>query len=716
MLTICLDEFGYFEVESNDKLKFVGGAVYIGTDYEEEKNRITEFLREECKKAGGQFPYDLHRNHENTNYRLVTRVKQNIASNLQDYLKRSGKYHITCILSSKKERQDYIGLSNLVDNKVASNLYEHMITGVLMNLLFHNIDLDEYHEVNLEIPTRLAVIPIEDDRKIKQFERLGYKSRKIPSSGKEYDIGFYCTDEKTFKTALSSAIVTNRSTRRLFFNNINVQSINYSYVDNTASMAFLYLADFLCSNISYNVNMHKDDYGIEELHKWAKEVTGGNEPFFWAYDDIESVNKSILNNYYNKDFIEMICELHNAEDFKSNYYDYYRNHWFSLIERNSEKAYEINNTDQYISKIDSMLRNDFIDVKMVVAAFDQQWAMMNKNKDSIHPKVFYRAADAGIRIYNHKGDIVKTNGFFKICCEFKDSVDTQEYLDTVNRVAVIDADMFDFEEALNKVRFNLECFDILKRAKSDVAELNDSCSVVSTKLTGRGRALSSIGQYLAFQKDESAYEYFEKAFEEFEEDSSNRSITVSYLLHHAIDAGKLVEYEKYAVEYFGGNIELEQQLDYVLQRKSSFMMYVFVKSLNNLYFDKLGYKLLSTMRTVDYKNIGFDIHSHPWELINKNLGILLYKKGYMKLASRAMEDSMNCIKDRRTTINAINCFTRIQQGFYEDNPKLLKKSIDEFRSWLDKEDRVKPYFIAEFTDSYKETYENLSKKFTYMYI
>jgi hypothetical protein len=238
--------------------------------------------------------------------------------------------------------------------------------------------------------------------------------------------------------------------------------------------------------------------------------------------------------------------------------------------------------------------------------------------------------------------------------------------------------------------------------------------MLSTKLTGRGRALSSVGQYLAFKKDKDAFYYFIEALNEFNGDKGNSNITISYLLHCAIDQNDTEKYEEFSIDYFGGNKDIEKQFEYILKSKNSFLLFVFVKGLNNLYFEKISAKLLESLRTIDYKGKGFETTSHPWELIYKHIGLILYKKQKIKFARRLLENAINCIQYPSTTIVAINYFTKIQQYFYEDNQKMFKRTIEQVKLWVDKEG-LNPYFKECFTDSLHNTYENLQKKFVYMY-
>lgn len=715
MITLCLDEVGHFELEKNDKIKLVGGAVYIGEDYQEERERIKEFLKVECEKAGGVFPKDLHMNHKSDNGQIVKRIKKGISSSIEEYLRKSGKYIIVAMVKSRKDREEYKNISNLIDDSVVSNLYEHMICALLNNVLFSNIFLEHHKEVNLEIPTRLSVIPLEEEKKIKEFKDLGYKklSKSIFYKGKE-SYGFYSTDEKTFKAALSSLI--NSSVRRddTIFNSINIQSINYD--EYNENMAFLYFADYLCSNISFNLDTSKKDFHIENLYKWAKEVTL-NDPFIWGYDDIDILYSKVIGHYYKKDFIEFMEDIYDSKNFQSEFAGFYNKYWFSYILSFKENAFDINKIESYINKLDERLKSDIINQYKVVFIFDALWKLIEKHKEDINEKKYiYRVADVGIRAYNHLGDIKHAEEFFDVCKKLKDQVDIQEYLDTVNRVAVIYADQFNFIKALELAKYNLECLDILKKAKLDMAFLNESTSVESVRLISRGRALSSIAQYLSYMRDEEALKYFEDALKEFTGDEGNSAMTRCFLLHFAIDQKKKELYEQHAMLYFGSFSGLEEQFQYVLNSKNSYALYAFVKALNEFYYDNIPGSFIEDIKTADYKALGFNVEGHPWELIYKYFGILSYRMGNVKSGNKHIEQAINTIVSPSTTIKAINYFTDIENRYIQGDKKGLASAIKRFDAWLNKEEKLKSYFEEVFTENEEKTYENLKKKFTFNYV
>lgn len=128
------------------------------------------------------------------------------------------------MVRSRRERKDFVNTSNLVDDKKANNLYEHMVSSVLRNILFNNIHTKDEEKISLEIPTRVSVIDKEDHEKLHEYITLGYDGRETPNDDKYI---FYSTDQKTFKTALCSMIMNSDKRYTAKFESINIKSINY---------------------------------------------------------------------------------------------------------------------------------------------------------------------------------------------------------------------------------------------------------------------------------------------------------------------------------------------------------------------------------------------------------------------------------------------------------------------------------------------------------
>ena len=275
MITIALDEYGHFELED---FAFVGGLVYDGDDYKEEAQRILNFLKNCCEEVNANYPEDLHfdKKHDEKSKRdVVKRVKNCVSKNIATYLKESRKYHIVFMVRDNTQRNDYNTKSNLIDDDFAGNRYEHMMCETINNIIFNNI-LKEEKDINLNIATRISVIPFEEKDKIKEFEKLNYKHQKEDKSNsyinkngiKLPSKSFFGTDEKTFRTFLFTIMLYKRNKNskekeEFNFNNVNITSIDYKDSNN---MEFLYLSDFICGYIKNKYL--KENFGKKYKYKF----------------------------------------------------------------------------------------------------------------------------------------------------------------------------------------------------------------------------------------------------------------------------------------------------------------------------------------------------------------------------------------------------------------------------------------------------------------
>ena len=166
MITIGIDESGNFEQKSYLK-KFIGGFIYTG-DYEEEKNNLEEFFKNQCKLYNLEYPSGIHSTDMNRKVEYRT-LKENIKDNIIRYIKQKneneeGKYYFICMLKSNKDRKDHNNLSNIINDNNASNLYEHMVSQLITNTLFHCINFSFATKINLELATRS--IPVKEQNEI----------------------------------------------------------------------------------------------------------------------------------------------------------------------------------------------------------------------------------------------------------------------------------------------------------------------------------------------------------------------------------------------------------------------------------------------------------------------------------------------------------------------------------------------------------------------
>jgi hypothetical protein len=715
MITIGIDEFGHFNLKDNN-LSFVGGYIYEGDDYEDERRRLDSFFEQICQSLNIIYPYDMHLNKDGSNGSKVYLFETEVEEPLKEYMRQSGRYRLTCMVKSREAREDYKNICNLIDDEKANNLYEHMACGLLENLIFNNLVLAKEKSIRLEIPTRVSVVDDNDTEKINQFNTLGYSGKTIVKRGKLQHL-FYSTDQKTFKAALGARIINSPRKGDIEFKAINVQSIDYG--NRRPEMSFLYLADIICNNLKKRFKYMLEDFGLNDVFTWSKEYTGGNEPLFWVYDDMDSRYKKVMENFFNKDFLGTLQSLYEAREHESVFLDYFEKHWFRKIDNNIEQCFDVLNINVYAAEMDKFYNKSVVNYELGVYMIDKLWQMVIKHEDKINPLFKYRISDVGIRAYNHIGSSRATNPYVDICEKLKDKVGIDEYINTLNRAVQVYVNEFNFEEAIKIQKYTLDCQEILLKAKKDIKELLEVQGDKAVKSIELGRTLSSLGQFYAFTRSQAAEGYFENALKQFEGSKGNEAITRSHMLNFASDTENKELYEKHASKYFDSKSNIKTQLEAIISSKveDPFVFYTYLKGVRNLYLDEVDKELLKMLRACDFEKVDeVNDSNHPWQLIYRNIGMILMEKNCRKEAHEFMQKAASCVSKPNETIKIINYFTLIEDAFHMGYNKKLGEHIEELKNYLQKYPRIKEYFTEALKGENTEIYRKLKDKFTFTYL
>ncbi|MCD8509313.1 MAG: hypothetical protein LRY73_05145 [Bacillus sp. (in: Bacteria)] len=628
MITIALDESGSFENRS--AINLVGGLIFKG-DYETEKQEIESFFERECNELGLQYPKDIHA--VDSSYRTEIQQKGNILKGkVKEYIQENGNYQFLFILRSRNEREDYKNISNLVNDKVASNLYEHMVTQLLVNCLFYNTYHQGEKDIVLELATRTVPVSNSDTDTIHMYKQLGYRFNE---GGSRH--WFYLIDKSTFKNALALKMMDSRIKREIDVTQY-ISSINYHKQlkdEARPTTPFLYLADLACDIIRETIDPKVDDFGVEQFSHKAQQLTG-NELLFWAYADIDQLWNDLYSSFEEKDFIsflEIAYELRkNASDFR----DYYEKNWLSKLENQLMKIFNPDKIGIYVNQLRFHLAKErqaiskqspsvtkAIYIGNTLQSTISEWERTNGK--FVIQKDKYQIADMMLGAYNHRGDITNAQLQFETCKLLRNHVPPQDFFGTKLNVAQMHANSFDFQGALDSLERSERFLELYKEITKDIAEeMGYGDSELGNPLLGKIR--SSFGQFYSFmRKKEEALTYFTKALKEFEKGSLDEKITVSYLLHMALDSRDRELYDTYVETYLGSKDVVEQfELIFNREYKDSYQLFLYVKSLN-VFYQEEG-KLLRKQLTKNVKEIlqlnKFD--GHPWELIYKHVAIWLY--------------------------------------------------------------------------------------------
>lgn len=716
VINISIDESGNFE-DKNTKCKFIGGVVYTGVDIEEEEKRIDKLFKEVCGSFNIQYPRDMHTTEmKSFNSR---EIKEKIKLEVIKYLKNSGKYHFTLLLKSNSKRKDYDNLSNFIDENNASNLYEHMVCSLVNNLVFYNYKQRNEEKFQLNLATRVAVVGNNELERITEYKKLGYNLR-AKEKDKETDNNiFYLTDSKTFKASLSSKMMECKFKKNIDLD-LNVKSTNYKN-EKDSTTPFLYLADFACDIIKETLDYEREDFNIMETNKKLKSFTG-LEPYIWIYDDIDTLLSDLVINFYNKNYMYCLDNIYKIDNCDSAFKDYYKKYWVKGIENELNTCFSTQQIKIYISEVEYLLNKDV--KKYKEGLFKGKRLLENiekitkKNVDSY----IYKVCDILMRCNNHIGNLDEAYKFYSRCEELKNKVSIYDYISTLIRQGEIYDNELDFKKSLVIKKSIYEHVSFLKENNDYIAKELHMDLKAMPGLPSMGKVLSSIGQTYAFMRNKNeALKYFEKAIEEFGNDNINKNITLSYLMHLAIDSKDKVLYEKYSQDYFGEKDLYSQYERVVLKNDTNhsndFKLFVYVKALSRMYFNSSNYhKILDMLQCCNYKEQGFAINEHPWELIYKELAFMHIKLGKPVIAEKLCDKAVKAIDNSGTTIKLINSSTMLSLYKHNNNMNMLSKEIKKLEDIFNENKVLKETFkeVIEAKDL-EEKGEEFLKKFTYMY-
>jgi hypothetical protein len=126
--------------------------------------------------------------------------------------------------------------------------------------------------------------------------------------------------------------------------------------------------------------------------------------------------------------------------------------------------------------------------------------------------------------------------------------------------------------------------------------------------------------------------------------------------------------------------------------------------LDTFYVKNADSILLKKLYETDYKALGFKTGSHPWELIYKNIAMLLYKNDKYSTARNFIERAEGCISNKGITIEVINLYTWVSAFEYEIKNYGLSKiqkeraernimaRVGEMRRYIEGYEGIKKYF------------------------
>lgn len=710
MISIGLDESGTFE-NATARIRMVGGVVFKGEDFKAEKEKIEQFFRELCEEFEIPYPSGIH-----SNWMKVSKNRDLVLERVKSYLRDNGQYHVTCILKSTNEKTTFAKFSNIIDDDVASNLYERMIIEFINNLLFYNPYFVKEQQVVLDLAKRVYTVAHTELEKLEKYHQLGYGYRRNQDK-----TVFYLTDQPTFKTALSTKLMDPDIQRPIDFT-INVESINYHNPSATTT-PFLYLADCVCTILRDSLNTSYDDFNIEQAAEEMKSITG-NDFIFFAYDDIDDKWNELFTHFQQGNFVECLDSIFTMKQISSPFASYYQKHWGNKVEDQIFSIFDTRKVNLYLSEVEYLITNKVQvgnkqkDLHKGLFIGERLWQAIEKFGLPYNlEKTSYQLADILIRGFNHKGDTAKAKEYFHYCEQLKNYVSPEDYCATYLNVAQIYANEFDFQGAREQIEKSRGFLLTLKELYQDIAAQTGQ-SHESAKYPLLGKIESSLGQFYAYQRNsEVARRHFESALVEFDH-PVDISITLSYLLQMALDHEDDQLYQQYAPKYLGNTLDLVEQLDYIIRERDSYRMFVFVKSLTTFKFD-LPSQLVERLQTLLNSQLHpFNANVHPWELIYKHLSMIFYEISQMEHSEKARQ-SIGLVSSQgaELTIQVIKLYSEMVLDFnYSKEEKNVSNKLEQLKRLVSQNQNMERYFREVFAENtIDRKMECLDKKLTFTY-
>jgi len=692
MISLFIDESGQFE---KDDTVIIGG-ILVKHNYPYQLEKLAKKVKNKFIQLYGEdYIKKIHGTDRNLNLR---------EENINQFIN-SSEFEEILPFYIEKGKLDRKILSNIDDDNTASMLYFNMLNSLVSTLLwYHPSLLKNEREVSIHLASRVA---------IKTDERKGFNELfGQPFIGDRGDKIYHLNNETSLLIGLNSELQSLSSIyKKNLLPNYPVQvSMQKIKIDNVKSsphpsMDFMFLADIVCNYVRYR---RIGNYKVPFHKKYA-----------FAYDDINEHYKEMYRTYIRQDLPSFLQQWYwylkrfIGSSFKEQYDSY-----ISLLEIDSI----INSTslEQVLLLAESIIR------KKDPANRGIELFLLNfieKRMDILPLKDQFKYYDLRISVNNHFGVFKENEAYYQKAMSIGEKVGNWELLDqqrmVMNRYGVSCSNLFDFKKALSiseqLIESQLAFHETL--ATANIVLFNKEMSVERDVTIGK--YYSSKAQYLAFLKQEAAYEYFHKAIDYLQDDPINKNITVSYLIHYLAESSRSLQMKDHELinKYFSGNdfqSRIAPFLEAEIQEKHlPFQLYTFVKLYRYRLKDSVNYNRLLQLvqRIVQLQNQEL---THPWPLIFFNLGELLEskdKKLSVQLKRKAIKISENKTSD--LTIQLVGKMFEIKLNPNESNLNNFIELVESHEI---------PFLVTYFELEKLKTIECLDEKvevilakFTYMY-
>lgn len=740
MLTIALNEYGDFhhlgqKENSLKHIHFITGIVYDDEgseqDLRNEQIRLDRFFRAVAEASNSDYPQgffgdtkandlegatEREGNSQNKSQirRNMKRYRDALDAALPEFLTdgtyqgqqlvgmpRVGHYAITLMLKSEAGKKQFLQpyMSELLHDGVASNLYWHMADSLVSRLVLSNPFALHNNRVQLHLASQLVDVKETEYDRLAEYRRLGYKPYDFQNEQlkKEGIITYQVGNDFTYRAALDRRMV---EFNRPDLDVVQLKSVSVQYYDDrpetTANFAFLYLAGHICGNfIYYGAERDtKDIFKFKTLVDFANQINPKYPNYMFVYDDIDTYFEQAMKAYHNENYYGALCHVYDGKCCDSKFKSYYETNWFPFVEELIHSADNRGAIERAIESFVNYANQSRLDEGKLHYLYQHLEYILEDIKDMscVNKALVYAFYDGGMTAFNHLGKSDVSVACFEKCQALTHTVPLETYMETVRRRIVAKIDCYKYEEALELAKYVVDVEEQIQHIRVSLPMGKQAISL--------GQSYSQLGQVYAYMERPEAESYFLLAIDIFTVDTDDYYRTVSYLLHYYIDAKQQDSYERWAPNYFGGHLNIVDQLAFLLNMTSdekivqheSYALYVYIKALYQFYRARINKELMETLIKLG-RTVGATLDAapkgHPWELIFTYLALLAYEKGY-KVDAEYFRSCIGCsVVNAGPAISNIMTYGELRfaqckgnQGKYDILYGQLSESIENVEKYM----------------------------------
>ncbi len=692
MLTLSLDEYGDFEGLKKEKAPvYIAGVIYDdGGDEHDlgiERNRIRAFYQAVIADAAAAssdpdaftYPEALHSDGRmSRDHNVVRPVKQRVNASLGELIRkgtyhgipleyedrdglrhmfpeRTGCYHLFVMLRSDSGMARLLGenVGILAKDDYAGNLYFHMAGGLMSRLVFYNPVIGKVSDIALDIATRTSPDLAPDDPMVEEYKKLGYQPKKVNEKDPKSPVYFTLTNADIYRSVLSNQMLDSGKTD-IVIRDFKVRSISYREKAAGRKMEFLYMADSLCSLLGYDLRRAGDnaDAWLREIRFRIGQLTNRPDDLVFGYDEINYIFDKAWKRYEGGDFYCALGLAFDGMKMQGAFADLYREVWFGKLEERIRENAAPEVFGAAVRRLGETLENHTFNqdrCMYVIRTFEKILPDAEKRFQSPEARrILYRFYDACVTAYSHIGDSGRAAAYFDKCRDQAELVSLEDHLATRNKMVSYLCDAFDFEKALAMAEEDL----------SYRTYLNEMRARIHFKAAGAfddpamGEAFSLLGQVQAFMRRPEAEGTFRQALRYFDRDSAGYRMTQGRLLHHLIDTGEWAASQSESIDYFGGCMRPEEQLDHILDESGKAAavidirsaLYVFVRNLYTFRLSEMSDELWERLKRLEERGRNDLLTGHPAELIYKYLRLITISRDEGALEKAYAKRMWECLK------------------------------------------------------------------------